>query len=520
MAYFAGTFCRRIASSRPHRASGIRLTNKVKPLQYFRVLKGTIVKKPLHQRINWPLILSVSVLSLAPLGAPSDRGLPPATYADTAPAATPDVLHYDAEIQPDIIAKTIKGQVRIEFLEGPLSSSGRMPNLSTANLEFDSGDLVIDAVQEAGRPLPFAVRDKRLIIDGSTVRLSSRRARPRTIEIQYHGAPKRGIRFFPERQQVYTVFATSQWMPCIDAPEDKASLRLRLSIPRGLTAVANGRLVRQHMGSQLVVYDWVQDRPMPTYIFGFAAGPFSKVIEKNGRKELQYLAETKPNSAHMRFTEDEVRRIFRGTIDMLNFYEDRGGVAYADDVYTQVLAAGGVEQEMSSFAVLRESYGREVLANERAVWLGAHELAHQWWGNQVTCRNWNQFWLNEGLATFMAAAYLEHRFGRSEYMKEIESYRANYEKVKAAGKDKSLVFPDWLHPTNDDRTLVYDKGAYALHLLREELGERPFWAGIRLYTRRYWGKSVTTEDFQHAMEDGSEKPLDEFFDKWIYLNKK
>jgi aminopeptidase N len=175
---------------------------------------------------------------------------------------------------------------------------------------------------------------------------------------------------------------------------------------------------------------------------------------------------------------------------------------------------------MSSFTVIRETYGREVRANEHAIWLGAHELSHQWWGNMVTCSDWTHFWLNEGMANFMTAAYLEHRFGRQEYLRQIEEYRASYQKVRAAGEDRSLVFPDWLHPTAHDRTLVYDKGAYVLHLLRQELGERAFWAGIRSYTRKYFGKSVTTAAFQTAMEQASGKNLTDFFAKWIYLKTK
>jgi aminopeptidase N len=135
----------------------------------------------------------------------------------------------------------------------------------------------------------------------------------------------------------------------------------------------------------------------------------------------------------------------------------------------------------------------------------------------VTCAGWNHFWLNEGVATFMAAAYKEHRFGRGEYLREIESNRKNYVRVRDAGHDRSLVFPDWSHPTADDRTLVYDKGAYVLHLLREELGERAFWKGLRAYTRAYFGKSVTTADFQKAMERASGKDLSAFFNKWVYL---
>ena len=162
---------------------------------------------------------------------------------------------------------------------------------------------------------------------------------------------------------------------------------------------------------------------------------------------------------------------------------------------------------------MKEAYGKELLANEEDVWLGAHEFAHQWWGNMVTCRDWNHFWLNEGIATFMAAAYIEHRFGRANYLREIESYRTSYEKVRAVGKDKSLVFPDWLSPTREDRSLVYDKGAYVMHLLREEMGEREFWNGLRVFTRRYFGKSVVTSDFTAAMQEATNKDLTKFFAK-------
>ena len=257
------------------------------------------------------------------------------------------------------------------------------------------------------------------------------------------------------------------------------------------------------------VTEWRQTTPIPTYIFGFAVGPYRVVTEKKGDVELRYLATD--------YTDDEVRRIFKDTPDMLAFFEDRAGVKYAGPTYTQVLAAGGVEQEMDAFTALKEAYGKQVLANEQEQWLGAHEFAHQWWGNMVTCRDWNHFWLNEGIASFIAAAYLEHRFGREAYMREIDSSRVSYEKVKAAGKDKSLVFPDWLHPTREDRIIVYDKGAYVMHLLREEMGEQAFWNGLKLFTRRHFGKSVVTADFTNAMEEAAGKSLQSFYAKWIYL---
>lgn len=405
-----------------------------------------------------------------------------------------DVSHYSVTVQPDIEKKSVTGSVLIRVR-------------TTSNVvEFNCGDLTIDSVTENGKPVQFAVVDHKL-----RVSLSERKPE-RDLEVRYHGAPRRGIRFFPDRQQVYTIFSTSQWMVAIDDPADRATLTMKLVLPPDLTAVANGELVSQRsLPDNKRVFEFRQKSPIPTYIFGFAVGPFRTVKQRHRNVELQYLVTN--------YSDAEARRIFRDTPGMLDFFEDRAGVKYADKTYTQVLAAGGVEQEMSSFTALKEAYGKELLDNEQDLWLAAHEFAHQWWGNMVTCRDWNHFWLNEGTATFMAAAYLEHRFGRAAYMREIETYRANYEKVRAAGKDKSLVFPDWLNPTREDRTLVYDKGAYVLHLLREEMGESNFWKGLKIFTRRHFGKSVVTTDFVAAMEEAHGKSLKEFFAKWVYLSR-
>jgi aminopeptidase N len=405
-----------------------------------------------------------------------------------------DVLKYAATIELDVVTKTVKGSVVIRVLTS--SSVG----------EFDCGDLTIESVTENKRPLQFSVQEHKL-----RVSLGEGRGR-REIEVKYHGAPRRGIRFFPDRQQVHTIFSTSQWMVCSDDPADKAILTMKLIVPATLTAVANGELVSQReLPDNKRISEWRQRFPIPTYTFGFAVGPFRVVKEKHRNVELQYLGTN--------YSDAELRRIFRDTPNMLDFFESRAGVKYADKTYTQVLAAGGVEQEMSSFTALKEAYGKELLENEQDLWLAAHEFAHQWWGNMVTCRDWNHFWLNEGIATFMAAAYLEQRFGRAVYLREIETYRANYEKVKAAGKDKSLVFPDWLSPTREDRTLVYDKGAFIMHLLREEMGEPNFWKGLQLFTRRNFGKSVVTTDFVAAMEEAHGQSLKEFFAKWVYLSR-
>jgi aminopeptidase N len=305
------------------------------------------------------------------------------------------------------------------------------------------------------------------------------------------------------------VFSTSQWMVAIDDPSARATLRLRLTMPGAWTASASGReIARREVPGNNVVVEWEQDRPVPTYTFGFAAGAFSDVIDRGGRTALHFLGRG--------FTESELRRVFGETAQMISFFEERAGVPYPGDSYAQALVARTAGQEMAGLSIVSEEYGRAVIADPSAIGLLAHELAHQWWGNMVTCQAWTEFWLNEGFATYMAAAYREQRFGREVYLQDVESMQTRYEQVRARGNDRPLVFPSWDRPTADDRTIVYQKGAYALHQLRELLGDSAFWAGIRRYTSEHVGQSVTTSDFRDAMEKTSGRDLVAFFDRWVY----
>ena len=337
-----------------------------------------------------------------------------------------DVTHYNARIEPNMSDQTIKGTVVLDLVVTATNQS---------SIELDSGDLTIDAVKEGGAPLDFAARERQLTI---------RWPRPaqvneaRQLEVAYHGAPRFGMQFFAERAQVYTVFSTSQWLVCVDAPDDRATLNLSVVLPAGLTMVASGTLVAQHaLPNGTVVREWRQDRPMPSYTFGLAAGRFTEVTESRHGHRLRYLSSE--------FSETELRRIFADSADMMRFFENRAGVPYREPTYTQALVANTGGQEMSGFSVMSEDYGRAVLADPRAESLIAHELAHQWWGNRVTCAAWTHMWLNEGFATFMAAAFMEQRFGRDEYLRTVEAWRSRYAAVREAGHDRSLVFPDWVY---------------------------------------------------------------------------
>src|ERR1044071_7824141 len=183
-----------------------------------------------------------------------------------------DVLHYSVMIEPDISGKSVKGSVLIRV------------STTSITAEFDCGELTIDSVKEAGAARQFSVTKHRLHVS-----LPSGK-RVREIEIEFHGAPKYGIRFFPDRQQVYTIFSTSQWMVCVDDPADKATLSFQLILPTSLTPIANGDFISQReLPNNKRISEWRQNTAIPTYIFGFAAGPFHVVKEKRRNVELQYV---------------------------------------------------------------------------------------------------------------------------------------------------------------------------------------------------------------------------------------
>ncbi len=417
------------------------------------------------------------------------------------PRSSFDVLHYDARVEPDLSGKAVAGRVFIDFI----STTDALEAV-----EFDIGALTIESAGAAGQALAFSSADRRL-----QVRLNRPAARGerRRLEIVYRGAPRFGLEFVPGKSQVYTIFSTSQWMPCVDAPADKATLRLGLVLPAGLVAVASGRPIEEvALEGGRVLHQWRLDEPMPTYTFGFAAGKFTEVTDRHGRTRLKYLSTDA--------SAQELRRVFADTKDMLAFFEERSGVGYGAGEYTQALVEKTIGQELAGFSLMSEEYGRAVLADPTSVGLLAHELAHQWWGNRVTCLDWTHFWLNEGFATFMAAAYREKRFGREAYLRDVEGWRARYERVRAAGKDRSLVFPDWNRPTADDRALVYQKGALVLHELRERIGDAAFWRGIRAYTRAHLQGSVVTDDFERAMATSTRQDLSAFFDQWIHAGRR
>jgi aminopeptidase N len=144
-----------------------------------------------------------------------------------------------------------------------------------------------------------------------------------------------------------------------------------------------------------------------------------------------------------------------------------------------------------------------------------HELAHQWWGNLVTADGLEHFWLHEGVVVFMTAAWKEHRFGKAAYEAELDLARKRLARAREIGFDKPLAFPGPYPSLAARRAVQYSKGALFLDHLRRLLGERSFWAGLKLFTRTHAGGVVNGRDFQRAFEKASGRDLDAVFEEWV-----
>ncbi|MET0167734.1 MAG: M1 family aminopeptidase, partial [Vicinamibacterales bacterium] len=288
-----------------------------------------------------------------------------------------DVVHYDVEVKPDFDQRTITGRTTIRF---------RSLESSLSEVSFSPNAMSIDEARMNGTALRI-VRGT----DSITLELARpvRRGQTTEITLTYSGKPARGLTF--EGRAVYSSYFACDWMICRqDDPGDKATLQMSLLLPNDTMSWGPGTLwSRAAVAGGLERQVWREDRPFSSYVFGFAAGEFQHATEKHGQIELAYLS----TSA----TPERLGRLFAPTASMLRFFAQKAGVSFPQRRYVQLHVTGSAAQEAINFSVLGDDVLAPMLATPEEDWAIAHELAHQWWGNLVTCADWTHFWLNEGI---------------------------------------------------------------------------------------------------------------------------
>jgi aminopeptidase N len=268
-----------------------------------------------------------------------------------------------------------------------------------------------------------------------------------------------------------------------------------------LSAVGAGLLKKQWRDGPNEHFVFDQGLPVQTYLFSFGVAKLNR--SEQGKFNF-YIPDSKTHEVG-----------FAQTADAYTFLRGKAGVEFEDRRYTQAFMPEPIEQEAGGMALLPARYLTKLEQGDQVLDM-AHELAHQWWGVLVGIRSWSDFWLNEGMATFMAAAFLEHHNSRAAYDQEMYLTKARMEKLRADGKDRPLHWEAWKDATDALGRVPYVKGALFLDQLRTELAEDKFWAGIALYTSRNAGHLVDSQDFERAMEEASGRDLKAVFVQGVY----
>ena len=420
----------------------------------------------------------------------------PAPIRNTVPGEGFDVTRYELTLSPDLAGKTVSGFETIVL---------RSLVDSLAGAAFSPNALTIDAATVGGQPIRVGLNDDALLFE-----LPHPLARNEsvTLRIAYHGVPARGVTFGPT--SAYSSYFACDWMVCTqDAPGDKAEFSLDLRLPVGMVSLGPGvQAGTTRSGAGFEVHRWRTSRPYSAYLFGFAFGHFSQAFAAEGRVRLTFLSDTASTA--------EMKQLFAQTGAMVRFLSGKAGVSLPDNQYAQLLVPGDEAQEAATYSVIGAENIEPVLTDPNDDWVIVHELAHQWWGNLVTCATWQDFWLNEGITTFMTAAWKESQFGRAAYDAELDIARARVAKVQAQGWDRPLAFAGAYPSLGARRAVQYSKGALFMDHLRTVLGDEAFWRGLRSYTMEHAGGVVTSPDLQRAMETASGKVLSATFSEWVY----
>lgn len=328
------------------------------------------------------------------------------------------------------------------------------------------------------------------------------------MRLVFRGLPKRGLA--AQSGAIYSSYFACDWMLCLqNSPGDKAWFDLDLYLPNNASSVGIGRrLPMVEVADGLTLHAWRSSRPYSPYLFGFAAGKLQFAQRQHAGTRFDYVNATAE--------EVDLEQLFADTLAISDFFAAKAGLPVPDQHYTQILVPGHEAQEAATFSLIGQDALERDLSDPPAQWIIAHEMSHQWWGNLVTSATWQHFWLNEGFATFMTAAWKQHRFGDAAYQAELEVARRRVKRATELGYDKPLAWNGTYPSLGVRRAIQYSKGALFLDHLRSELGERDFWKGVQEYTKRFAGKTVRSSDFESVMAEASGRDLSAIFAQWVY----
>ncbi len=432
-------------------------------------------------------------------------------YQEQARTHTTDLQHIEMHISFDEPAKKVMGTV--------LTTLAILPQKDpVTEIVFDALNLNVQHVwlEERGKKLPLTYNTS----DSAKLHITLDRVHPNnvpfTIGIEYWAQPKKGMwfiepdTFYTERpQQIWTQGEGEEnrnWLPTYDYPNDKTTTDMYVTVRADQQALSNGRLMGKEKNKDgTVTWHWNESHPYSTYLIMLGVGHYETPTDTWRGKNVEYWV-------YPGWSKD-AHRIFGLTPDMLEFYSTRTGFPYAWEKYAQIAIAdfmyGGMENvsatTLNDYVLFDKRSGID-FSSEGLI---AHELAHQWFGDLVTCRSWIEMWLNESFATYFEAMYRQYHDGQDEFGEEMQGdQNAGLETERSQGKKPIIA-------TNGYTANTYSRGAATLNMMRHVLGDTGWWHSIHHYLEVHQYQPVDHHDLKIAIEEATGQNLEWFFDEWL-----
>ena len=421
-----------------------------------------------------------------------------------------DVLGYDVSLDVDLEAQRFSGRSQVTAVS--LRDTLDRVRLDAEQLE------VREVWGRYGEDLDFTHEAGTLTVElsytatwGDTLRFT----------VSYRGEGSRPGFFFDEPTSEHPRLLTTDswpdearfWVPCWDYPNDKAAQRMSITAADTFGVLSNGRLdsTVADTARGTTTWYWNQERPHATYLWMLAVGPYEVVADSLGSLPVRYWVY--PQDAA------RAREVFGRTPAMIRYFEDLYGVPYPWAKYDQVTTphvGGGAEA--TSATILGDGVFPESGAEPGFRWqqVIAHEIAHQWWGDLVTMREWSHTWISESFATYSDHLYTRRVRGEEEGAWDLEQKKDRYLRQARDEYMRPIVFDRYTEPEQNFDAHTYPKGAAVLHMLRFVLGDEPFFRVLNRFLVEHAYESVDTGDFIRTVTEVTGRDLTDFFDQWLY----
>ena len=448
------------------------------------------------------------------MGAFGDRVFAPAeTSEQWARERTFALEHLRLDIAVDDEAKTVSGTATHRL--API-------NDGLKEVVLDQDNLRIRGVKdESGKALEFEAHGEEL-----TIHLPRARKAGEAFElrVRYEATPKKGLFFvspdkgYPKKPRIVwsqgEEMDNRSWYPSYDYPNQKFTTEIVVTVREKYKAVANGRLLSEKHDSKkgTRTFHWLQDKPHPNYLVALVVGEWDmKEWDADGIPVQAYVPKGYGKYIDLCFSRVPAMVKFFGRVTGLKFPWAKYAQACVPD-----FTFGGMEN--TSLTILYEY----CLTDEHAYpdyssdSLLSHELAHQWFGDWLTCKSWGHLWLNESFADYFECLWWEEHYGRDEFIVHREEIREGYFEEAEKKYKRPIVTHRFVDAEDMLDGHTYNKGCNVLHMLRTVLGDDLWWKGIRHYVATHGMQNVETTDFRVALEEATGKSLGWFFDEWAY----